>query len=261
MKMISIRRKRGGTAGNASASGSPTLDSSNLTSPDGPQTKETSNVPGLSATAATPPRKDAEGTKKCAKRGFGGGGRVEGAPEVKVQQHGRGGSKKDGWRWMHMVQRLRFHEVCLVLAVCACMSSIFSCKINKAVSCRDKKKKKRRTRETERKKRLKAACRLATAAKKRSYDRSTCCSFGCLFLLSLFFPVSVRHGTPLTAGGGPFVKPASFSVHPLPPPPPNEDNADSHMDHLRRSKGFTHGRWVVSEQFLTQIHIFMYISE
>lgn len=98
----------------AANSASPPVDSG-ATSPEA--------VPVLDAAAKAHDKSDAlsdsfetsvesrflrRGTKAVAK----GEGR-EGPPEVKMQHHGRGGGKGVGWRSMHMVQCLRYHEVCL----------------------------------------------------------------------------------------------------------------------------------------------------
>lgn len=120
MKMMAIGRKRGTNASN-STTGSPALDSSTLTSPEGPRSSEAS-PPALAASAASAPTREldacaacrASGPGRCKKRGSKGvsvGRHAENPPEVKVQQHGRGGTKEEGWRWMHMVQCLHFHEV------------------------------------------------------------------------------------------------------------------------------------------------------
>lgn len=126
-KIMGMGRKRGGSehningsSNNNSRSGSPTLDSSTLTSPEDPQTVYTV-LPPLAVGDSSPPGRNLDdtpscrsGSGRCVLRGTKGaatGRETEGPPEVKVHQHGRSNAKKDGWRSMHMVQCLRYHEV------------------------------------------------------------------------------------------------------------------------------------------------------
>lgn len=56
------------------------------------------------------------GGKTARAKGGGGGGGGNRPPEVHVKQHGRGGGKEKGWRSMHVVQSLKYHEVRLSMA-------------------------------------------------------------------------------------------------------------------------------------------------
>lgn len=118
--MMAMGRKRGSDSTAPSVASSPVLDSSSLaTSPEDTQaadavlrTLAVSQAKGSSLNSC--PIKRAAGTVRDRKGLKSKGivrGETEGPPEVKVQQHGRGGGKEDGWRSMHMVQRLRYHEV------------------------------------------------------------------------------------------------------------------------------------------------------
>lgn len=101
---------------------SPPIDSG-TTSPDGvlPNSEATvrSNeaseaLPGDCGTCPEPRAKGRGGGASRLRRGMGGGRKGEepdGPPEVKMQHHGRGGGKESGWRSLHMVQCLRYHEV------------------------------------------------------------------------------------------------------------------------------------------------------
>lgn len=120
MKMMAIGRKRGANV-SGSRAGSPGLDSSTLTSPEDPRNPGTS-LPAPAASSASGPTRELDASiscgtsrsgrcKKCGSEGTTVARHAEDAPEVKVQQHGRGGANEDGWRWMHMVQNIHFHEV------------------------------------------------------------------------------------------------------------------------------------------------------
>lgn len=124
----------------ATDSVSPALDSG--TSPDGMPAAVseagTASAEGATGEALTPPadksesraepRSNSPGRRSYSYRlrrgpkdgaeGDGGGNRPAG---VHLRQHGRGGSKEKGWRSMHMVQCLRFHEVRLAVHRRSCL--------------------------------------------------------------------------------------------------------------------------------------------
>ena len=105
---------------------SPPIDSG-TTSPDGagvsalPNSEATTRsneagevLPGDCGACAQPRPKGRCGGASKLRRGMGGGSKGEepdGPAEVKMQHHGRGGGKESGWRSLHMVQCLRYHEV------------------------------------------------------------------------------------------------------------------------------------------------------
>ena len=107
---------------------SPPIDSGS-TSPDGvsggagvlPNSEATARsnetgeaLPGDCGACAQPRPKGRGGGASRLRRGMSGAGKGEepdGPPEVKMQHHGRGGGKESGWRSLHMVQCLRYHEV------------------------------------------------------------------------------------------------------------------------------------------------------